>query len=65
MNATSMSIRYDCRRDETGWTAFDRWTGRVVVLTGAEQTGLAWSEANELVERLNRRRLAGDRSILQ
>jgi hypothetical protein len=60
-----MIIQYDCRRDETGWTAFDRWTGHVVILAGAEQTGLAWSEANDLVERLNRRRLDGDRSILQ
>jgi hypothetical protein len=36
-----------------------------VVILGAEQSGLGWIDADELVERLNRRRLDGDRSILQ
>ena len=57
--------QYDCRRDAGGWTVFDRWTGCVVVLMGVEQIGLIWLDADELAERLNRRRLAGDRSILQ
>ena len=60
-----MIVQYDTRRDSRGWTVFDRWTGRAVIIGGAEQTGLDWIAADELVERLLRRRLAGDRSILQ
>lgn len=60
-----MIAQYDTRRDLHGWTVFDRWTGQVVVIAGAEQSELAWLDADELVERLNRRRLDGDRSILQ
>ena len=60
-----MAVQYDARRDDHGWTVFDRWTGRAVVLNGAEQDGLLWADADDLVERLNRRRLEGDRSILQ
>jgi hypothetical protein len=60
-----MAIQFDTRRDETGWTVFDRWTGYDVVLQGAAQTGLTWLEACDLIERLDRRRDDGDRSILQ
>ena len=60
-----MMVQFDTRRDGHGCTVFDRWTGHVVVLNGAEQMGLGWIDADELVERLNRRRLEGDRSILQ
>lgn len=60
-----MSCQYGARRDDQGWTVFDRWTGRVVVLQGVQQSGLALIDANDLVERLNRRHLEGDRSILQ
>jgi hypothetical protein len=60
-----MTVQYDTRRDDLGWTVFDRWTGHMVVLQGAEQSGLGWTEADDLVDRLNRRRLEGDRSILQ
>jgi len=63
--ALPMALQYDTRRDDRGWTVFDRWTGQAVMLNSAEQSGLAWLEANDLVERLNRRRLEGDRSILQ
>jgi hypothetical protein len=60
-----MTAQFDLRRDERGWTVFDRWTGCEVVLQGAVQTGLTWLEADDLIERLNRRRSDGDRSILQ
>ncbi len=60
-----MTVQYDTRRDDLGWTVFDRWTGQVVVLLGADQSGLPWTEADDLVGRLNRRRVEGDRSILQ
>jgi hypothetical protein len=60
-----MSVRYDLRRDTVGWTVFDRWTGKPVVLAGSLQSGMSWIEAEELVRRLRRRRDEGDRSILQ
>lgn len=60
-----MTVQYDTRRDLAGWTVFDRWTGQAVVIQGSEQSGLGWIDADELVERLNRRRLDGDRSVLQ
>ncbi|MFN3511552.1 MAG: hypothetical protein ACK41C_00790 [Phenylobacterium sp.] len=60
-----MTVQYDVRRDAEGWTVFDRWTGRAVVLARADQSGLSWAEADALADRLNRRRLTGDRSILQ
>ena len=60
-----MTIQYDMRRDIRGWTVFDRWTGRTVVLGGAEQSGMARNQAEDLIDRLNRRRLHGDRTILQ
>jgi len=60
-----MIVQFDTRRDADGWTVFDRWTSEAVVLNGAEQAGLTWMDANDLVERLNRRRLEGDRSIFQ
>jgi len=60
-----LSVQYDTRRDSRGWTVFDRWTGHVVVLTGAAQSGLSWVDADELAERLNRRRFDDGRNILQ
>jgi hypothetical protein len=60
-----MIVQFDARRDDHGWTVFDRWTGQAVVLNGAEQMGLGWIDADELVERLNRGRREGDRSIFQ
>lgn len=60
-----MSTQYDARRDARGWSVFDRWTGETVILGLAPQTGLSWVDADELVDRLNHRRLDGDRGILQ
>jgi hypothetical protein len=57
--------RYDVRRDGTGWTVFDRWTNEVVVVSFAKQCGLAWDEATELVNLLNRKDNDGDRRVLQ
>ncbi len=63
---TSMATnRYDSRRDPLGWTVFDRWTGRPVVLLHCKQSGMTWIEAEDLIGRLGRRAEAGDRSILQ
>jgi hypothetical protein len=60
-----MTVQYEARRDFRGWTVFDRWTGRTVVLGRARQAGLSWPEAEALADRLNHRWLSGDRSILQ
>ena len=60
-----MTLQYDTRQDRQGWTVFDRWTGQVVVLDRARQSGLSRPEAERLAERLNARRRQGDRNILQ
>lgn len=60
-----MAIQYDLRRDPAGWSVFDRWTGEIVVIAGALQTGLPWRDAQALIARLHRRRDDGDRSLLQ
>lgn len=60
-----MGDQFDARRDARGWTVFDRFTGRTVVLSRAQQSGMDWAAANELVSLLNLRRQRGDRRILQ
>ncbi len=60
-----MPIQFDTRRDEHGWTVFDRWTGHPVVLGRSPQSGLSFIDADDLANRLNRRKLDGDRRILQ
>ncbi|MDB5447666.1 MAG: hypothetical protein JWQ97_2983 [Phenylobacterium sp.] len=60
-----MTVQYEARRDSWGWTVFDRWTGKTVVLGRSTQAGLSWPEADALADRLNRRGLSGDRNILQ
>lgn len=60
-----VTLQYEARRDAAGWTVFDRWTGRTVVLGARPQSGLPQAVADELAERLNRRRLDGVRTILQ
>lgn len=60
-----MAIHYDTKRDPQGWTVFDRWTGEAVVLAGAEQAGMAWLDADDLIQRLNRHHAKGARSLLQ
>ena len=62
---SGMSGRYDLKRDSAGWTVFDRWTGRAVVLGLVPQIGLAFGNAEERVRELNRRGDPEDRRILQ
>jgi len=59
-----MSLQFETQRDDRGWTVVDLVTGRPVILGGAAQSGLSFLDADDLAHRLNRRRLAGDRSIL-
>ncbi len=60
-----MTHHYDTRPDARGWSVFDRRTGQTVMLGLCAQAGLSWLDADDLAERLNRRRLIGDRGLLQ
>ncbi len=60
-----MSAQFDLRRDFSGWTVFDRWTGKPVVLGLTSQIGLRQEDAEEVVRQLNLRRDHDDRRILQ
>jgi hypothetical protein len=59
-----MTAQYDARRDPHGWSVFDRRTGETILLRRALQSGLNWLDADDLADRLNRRRLSGGRSLL-
>ncbi len=60
-----MAAHYDLKRDAAGWTVFDRWTGRAVVIVLVPQTGLAFASAEDLVRKLNSRGDPENRKILQ
>jgi len=59
-----MPTQYDTQRDDRGWTVVDLLTGQPVIVGSAPQSGLPFLDADDLADRLNRRRLTGDRSIL-
>jgi hypothetical protein len=59
-----MTVQFDTRRDEHGWTVFERETGLPVTVGCASQSGLSFADADDLTHRLNFRRIAGDRSLL-
>lgn len=61
---TVMTVQFDTRRDDHGWTVVDLLTGQPVIIGCAPQSGLSFLDADDLAHRLNRRRLTGDRSIL-
>jgi hypothetical protein len=56
--------RFHCRPDRLGWTVYDIWTGEPVALALLVQTGLAYADALDLVELLNRPE-ATTRKLLQ
>jgi len=60
-----MPQRYDIREDESGWTVFDIFTGEPVVISLVPQTGLDIQDADELVELLDHKAFAGDRTLRQ
>jgi hypothetical protein len=60
-----MQQQFDLKRDAAGWTVFDRWTGETVVLAHARQEHLTWTEASDVLRRLQSRGGEGDRRILQ
>lgn len=60
-----MAQRYDIRRDDRGWTVFDRFTGEVVVVAGVPSTGMDIQDADELAELLDHPMIARDRIVWQ
>ncbi|CAN7185585.1 hypothetical protein LJR164_000458 [Phenylobacterium sp. LjRoot164] len=60
-----MTLQYEARRDDAGWTVFDRWTGMIVILNRVRLVGLSAFLADEFVERLNSDQERGDRTIHQ
>jgi hypothetical protein len=48
-----MASRFDFRRDETGWTVFDVFSGWPAVVKGVSQTGLDVQDASDLAELLD------------
>lgn len=60
-----MATQFDLKRDNTGWTVFDRWTGQTVTIEHVPQEGLTLAEASDVVHRLQSRSDDGDRKILQ
>jgi hypothetical protein len=58
-------VRYDIRPDLEGWTVFDIWTGKPVVIASRRQEGLTLKEADALADHLSRRASDRVREILQ
>jgi hypothetical protein len=48
-----MIIRFLIRPDAEGWTIYDRTTGQPVIVEGYESRGLAFEDADEIVDLLN------------
>lgn len=60
-----MNERYDIREDYEGWTVFDIFTGRPVVIANVLQVGLEIQDANDLADLLNKPALRADRKLRQ
>ena len=65
MTVRAMTGHFDLKRDAVGWTVFDRWTARPVVIAWAPQIGLTLADAEALVRELNGRGDPERRIILQ
>jgi hypothetical protein len=57
--------RFDLRRDRTGWTVYEVWTGEPVVIAMVSQTGLSEADAQHTADLMNRRARGGDRTLRQ
>jgi hypothetical protein len=57
--------RFAVRRDRTGWTVYEVWTGEPAVIALVPQTGLSEGDAQHTATLLNRRAKGGDRSMRQ
>lgn len=63
--AVAMSQRYDTKPDEEGFTVFDIFTGRPVVILEVPQVGLNLQDANDLAELLDNPAMRADRRLRQ
>jgi hypothetical protein len=57
--------RFTLRRDRTGWTVYEVWTGEPAVIALVPQTGRSQEDAQHTAALLNRRAKGGDRSMRQ
>jgi hypothetical protein len=57
--------RFKTRRDRTGWSVYEVWTGEPAVIALVPQTGLSENDAQHTAALLNRRARGGDRSMRQ
>ncbi|HYI89893.1 MAG TPA: hypothetical protein VEY05_08335 [Beijerinckiaceae bacterium] len=48
-----MLVRFDIRPDGEGWTIFDRITNQPAIVDGFLSVGLAFQDADDLVDLLN------------
>jgi hypothetical protein len=48
-----MLVRFDIRPDQAGWTIYDRTTGEPAIIDGFVSVGLAFDDADDLVDLLN------------
>jgi hypothetical protein len=58
-----MAKRYVIRKDASGYTVADNFTGEPLVLAMDPQTGLSEEDARHLAELFNRRAEQGDRAL--
>jgi hypothetical protein len=58
-----MTNRYVIRRDPSGFTVADNFSGEPLVLAMDRQTGLTEEDAQHLADLFNKRARQGDRAI--
>jgi hypothetical protein len=58
-----MASRYVIRRDASGFTVADNFTGEPLILAMDPQTGLSEEDARHLADLFNRRSEQGDRAL--
>jgi hypothetical protein len=60
-----MTPRYVIRKDASGYTVADNFTGEPLLLAMDPQTGLSEEDARHLAELFNRRAQQGERVVRQ
>ena len=65
MPQDSQTSRFALRRDRSGWTVYEIWTGEAAVIAMTPQTGLTQEDAQHTADLLNRRARNGDRTLRQ
>ena len=60
-----MNERYDIKPDDEGFTVFDIFTGKPVVIMEVPQVGLDIQDASDLAELLDKPAMRADRNLRQ